>query len=170
MISFKQLFSYGSAVVKFLMSGGKIVSETIYEARASICRGCDQNVNNVCQKCGCNLEDENGLVSKLLMPQEVCPLNKWCAYDHKGVPHLTEKYTTYQINTMLKSDGKHLYEDLDADQGPFGVPVELNRDPLNNVHKGFYGGGDITNIPNNQNLDNITHSMNINNDGCNCGG
>lgn len=128
MIPFKQLFSYGSAVLNHLLAGGKVVSETIYEARATICRRCPSNKENVCQECGCNLEGDSAFVSKLLMPAEHCPLNKWCSYDQIGQPIPKRDPKLYEINMMLRVDGSHIYQNIPT----LGGKLSLVDDPLDN--------------------------------------
>ena len=41
--------------------------------RASICAGCDKNINNVCAECGCILIAK----TRSIKETNKCPLNKW---------------------------------------------------------------------------------------------
>lgn len=152
MKSFKLFFSYGSAVVNHLIAGGKVVSEIIYEARAAICRECPSNKNNICQECGCNLEGDSAFVSKLLMPTEHCPLNKWCSYSEIGSPIPKINPKLYKINMMLKADGSSIYNNTSNQ-----LNIEMN--PLDNSQYGVFLIKDSES--------NIS-SDKSNNGGCNC--
>ncbi len=41
--------------------------------RASICAGCDKNINNICAECGCILIAK----TRSIKETNKCPLNKW---------------------------------------------------------------------------------------------
>jgi hypothetical protein len=47
------------------------VSENIYEARLSICKGCEKLNAGTCSACGCYVE------LRALSPMSSCPYKKW---------------------------------------------------------------------------------------------
>ena len=75
--------SYVKTQAQNIANGLAVVDNPTYEARLAICAGdsttppCEHYNHNHCKLCGCKLAGETGFTSKLKLPHEKCPVDKW---------------------------------------------------------------------------------------------
>jgi|694.fasta_scaffold127936_3 hypothetical protein len=73
----KQARTAGFSIKKWIEDGGKVLSDEQFDARQSVCKGCEfwsekaMMGGGRCLKCGCSTK------FKLRMPHEKCPIDKW---------------------------------------------------------------------------------------------
>jgi hypothetical protein len=72
-------WNYATSTAEWIKNGMQPVSETAYEERQAICRGCDRfrSEDSRCAECGCYIDIK---AARLTTPGESdCPLGKWPA-------------------------------------------------------------------------------------------
>jgi hypothetical protein len=54
-------------------------SQEQINSRYLICISCDSfdSINNQCEECGCNINNQKIIMNKLAWADQKCPLNKW---------------------------------------------------------------------------------------------
>lgn len=68
--------NFASAMVRWTSSGFQMRSQAEIDERLAICQACDKFTGDVCSVCGCNCTS-NGVINKLAMKGQSCPLGKW---------------------------------------------------------------------------------------------
>lgn len=69
--------NFAQAAVSHVASGMPRASDEEIERRFAICQGCEFYKDNACQKCGCPVNREKKLISKLAWADQKCPVGHW---------------------------------------------------------------------------------------------
>jgi len=76
-----QARSYLDSMWQYAKNSFQEVPHDVYEHRLATCQSCPHFKDNTCGLCGCKLAGPVGFVSKLLLPHERCPDDRWPSYN-----------------------------------------------------------------------------------------
>lgn len=69
--------NFTSSAARHIASGMPMCDQAEVDRRFAICQGCEFYKDGTCQKCGCPLKRQKGILSKLSWANEKCPIGKW---------------------------------------------------------------------------------------------
>ena len=96
-----RLSNYAEALAKWFKAGRPRRQQTRIDELLETCKGCEKYRNGACSSCGCRVNSSGiGVVNKLAMATEACPIGKWSA-DYVGDAQTQADPKTIRVGFVL---------------------------------------------------------------------